>query len=124
MLAADGAEVEVVRVVHHHVNALRAGRGGIVFVGFCGRRVVLARAVVVAGALVDVGGHVHQVSGRGSQRGDPIRVGQGALRMRRRFHRVNVEMHGADMVGIAAQDTFQRGDDFVGAFGGRAVRVP
>ena len=120
----DGAKVEVVGVVHHHVHALRASHGGVVFIGPGRGRIVFARAVVISRALVNMGGHVDEVAGGWSQHGNAIRIGQRPLRMRRRLHRVHVEVHRPDVVGVAAENAFESRDDLVGAWSRSSIRIP
>jgi hypothetical protein len=120
----DGAKVQVVGVVHHHVHALRAGHSGVFFIGLGRGCVVFASAVVISRALVNMGGHVYQVAGGWSQHGNAIRIGQRSLRMRRRLHGVDVEVHRPDVVGIAAENAFEGFNDFVGARSGSSIRIP
>ena len=98
-------EVRVVRdvadVVHH---VARDGVASLV------RRIRLDRVLVgrrrvveAAGAQVDVRRHVHEMSGAWHERRQPVGVLLRALRIRRRFDGVDVEMDRARMVGLPLQ---------------------
>ena len=56
-------------------------------------------------------GHVHHVTGVRDKRAQPVGGGDGLLWMRGGFDGVNIEMIGAGMVGVEAQDEFERFDN-------------
>jgi hypothetical protein len=65
-------EVDVVRVVGHRVEALRAALRDVVLVREHGQLVALRRVGIAAHPLIDVRRHVHQVPGRRHQPEQPV----------------------------------------------------
>ncbi len=112
------------RVIHHRVHALRARRLQELLVRLGRRNVGLLRRFVFAGADVDVRRHVHQVSRGGRQSGQPVRAIVRPLRLVRRFHRVDVEVVCADVLGIAPQHALQCADDLFRTFVWTSLLVP
>ena len=66
--------MQVVAVVHHWVDALRAALLDVRAIDFRGFLVGLDGGFIVAGADVDVCGHVHNVSGIRRECGQPVRA--------------------------------------------------
>ena len=79
---------------------------------------------VIAGADVDVRGHVHDVSRGRRKLRQAIGAGQSAFRRVGSFDAVNVIVNGAEMIGLAANHGLERGDNFLRAFFRRAVGAP
>src|SRR5579862_5895308 len=69
-------------------------------------------------------GHVDEVAGFGSEFCEVGSVGERALRIGRSLDGVDVIVDGAHVIGVAANDRLESGDDFFGAFFGSAVSVP
>ena len=100
---AGGDEMKIVAVIHGRIHA--HGPAGLDVVAVRGRGQLVGPdgRFKIAGANVDVSGHVHQVSGGGDQRSQAIGGGQGALRAGRSLHGVNVIVDSAHVIGVAAQ---------------------
>ena len=73
---------------------------------------------------VDVGWHVHVMRHARLQGAQPIRCRRCALRMKRRFVRVNVEMIGKRMPRVQFQDSIQRRENLVCAWIGLTFGRP
>jgi len=111
----DPAEVPVVGDVAGEVDrAVRAAGLDERRVGLRRLHVVQRGVVVAADADVDVRRHVHQVSGRGCQVGQPVGVGLGPLRLAGLLDGVDVQVNGAYVIRIEAQGLLQGGDDLRG----------
>ena len=79
---------------------------------------------VASHAHVDVGGHVHEVARARGEPGEPLGAGERSLGLERCLDGMNVEMAGADVVGIALLDALERGDDHLRSRARRAVGLP
>ena len=121
---SDGNEVQVVAVVHARVNALNATCLNVGFIGASSGDIGLHRSVVVAGADVDVGWHVNDVSRRRRHCCQTIGPRQRAFRGGRSFYGMDVVMDRAQVIGIALDYRFQCGNDLVCARFGRSIMVP
>lgn len=77
----DGNEVQVVAVVHHGIDTLHSTGLDVSAVGGSSLLVGLDGRVVIAGADIDMRGHVHQVPGRWRQRGQSVSAGQRTIRV-------------------------------------------
>ncbi len=73
--------MQVVTVVHHRINALRAGRLDVRAIHLRCFFVGLYRGVVVAGADINVGGHVNDVTRPRRKRGQLVCARERALRI-------------------------------------------
>ena len=120
----DGDEMQVVAVIHAGIDALRTTALDVGFIGASGCLVGADCGIVVAGADINVGRHVDDMSGGRGQSGQSVRAGQCSFRGRRGFHRVNVVVNCSQVVGISFNYRLQRGDDFVCAFQRGAVLLP
>jgi hypothetical protein len=103
--------VNVVRVVHHRVRALRLRHLDVALVRGDGAPVRLGRVGVAPDAHVDVGRHVHQVAGGRRESGEPLRARQCPLRARRRFDGVDVVVVRAQVVRVLREHAFEDRDD-------------
>ena len=107
-------EVQVVRVVHHSVHAIRRRRSTqIAAIGRGAVRVGLRCRGVVARAGVDMGRHVEQMAGRLGQRREALRARERARRRARRLDRVNVVVIRAEVIGVPQQHGFQHAHDLL-----------
>jgi hypothetical protein len=75
-------------------SALTVSSGKEGLVRYDRARVGLGRLVEAPGADIDVRGHVHQVTGAGRQRAEPVGARHGARGIGRRFDRMDVVMVG------------------------------
>ena len=118
-------EMHIVGIVADRIHADRAGLCDIGFVDLRGRLVDFEQVRVAADAVVDVAGHVDDVSGSRHQRGKPVGIGFGAFRTVRGFHEMNVEMDRPGMVGVLCENAFQALLDIGRTpFGLLAARLP
>jgi hypothetical protein len=116
--------MQVVAVVSRRIDALRAIRFDVRAVGLRGEIVNARGRFIVADALIDVRGHVHEMTRGRRQRAEPIRAWQRTFRQRRRFDGVNIKMIRADVIRVAPQDGFEHGDHFFRPRRGSSVRRP
>ena len=86
-------EVDVVRVVGHRIEPLRAALGDVVLVGGNRQLVALDRVRIAADALIDVRRHVHHVPRRRHERQQRVGRLLGFLRRRRALHQMDVHVH-------------------------------
>ena len=93
-----GNKVQVVAVIHHRVDARSRAALDVGLIRQRGFLVSFQRCFVIAGAYINVRGHVHDVSRGGRQFGQPMRAGQRALRRIRGLHRMNVVVNRAQMI--------------------------
>ena len=107
-------ELEIVRDIHHRVEALGLRPFEVRPVGGDGPAVRLGSFLVAAGAHVDVGGHVHEMPRTGLERCEAPRRIERLLRVRRGFDRVDVEMVGPRVIGPPREHFLERGDDLGG----------
>ncbi len=116
--------MQVVAVVHHRINALRAA--GLDVCSIDRRRFLVSfhRRRIISRANVNVRRHVHDVSRSRRQRSQAVRRSQSPFRRIRRFHGVNVVMERTQMVGIAFNHRFQSCDNLLRAVLGRPVTMP
>ena len=103
--------MQVVRHVHHRVDALGPRSGQVFAVRRGGARVGVRGLRVAAESHEDVRGHVHQVAGAGHEIAEPLRARQGALRVRRGLDGVDVIVVGAGVIGVPIEHRLQRGHD-------------
>src|SRR5207244_3935561 len=92
-------------------------RGCRAFVAMCGRG-------VIAYSGINMRRHMNEMTGGGSKFLESRSAGEAALRMRRRFDRMNVIMICAEMIRIAFQNRFENCDDFLGSFARASIPQP
>ena len=108
-------EVDVVRVVHHWIEAGRPRALEVPLVDGDRAHVRVDGLRVVPGPHVDVRRHVDEVAGARDEVVQPARRSEPALRMRRRLDGVDVVMIRARVLRVAGEDGFERRDDLLGA---------
>jgi hypothetical protein len=116
--------MQVVAVVHHRVNALRAAALDVRAIDRRRFLVRLHRRRIISRADVNMRRHMHDVSRRRSQRSQPVRRRQRPFRRIRRLHGVNVVMERTQMVRIAFHHRFQSCDNLLRAVLRRPVTMP
>ena len=80
--------------------------------------------MVIAGANVNVRGHVHQVAGGWCELIEASGAGQRAIGPLRGFDGVDIKMIRPDMIRVSFQHGFEGRDNLFCALGGLAVRRP
>ena len=97
----NGQKMKIVTVVHRRIESGPAPRLYVSFIG--ARRIFVTQSggFVVPRSLVNMCGHMNEMTGGGDERRQFGRVGQCAFRMRRGFDGMNVVMNSADMIWIS-----------------------
>ena len=122
--ATHGHKMQIVAVIHHRINTLRARLLDVRTVHFCSFLVGLNRGFIVSGADVNMGGHVNDVAGPRREPGQPIGSRQRAVGIIRSLDRVNVVVDRAQVIGIALDHALERAHNLFGASNGRSVLIP
>ena len=103
-------EVQVVRIVGHRIEALRATLRDVVFISGNGHDVALGRISITPDALINVRGHVDHVTG-GRHQGEQAIGGRFGFARLICLHQMDVEMQGAGVVRVVGYHLFSQRDD-------------
>ena len=119
-----GDEVQVVAVIHHRINALHSRSLDVGTVDLRRFLVGLDCSFIVAGANVNMRGHVHDVSRSRSERSQLVGTSEGALGRSRSLHGMDVIVNRSQMIGVALHHRLECRYDFLRAGLGRAIDMP